>query len=97
MLRPLPLLALLAAAPALAASEPPVAAPVVVPEGPAYRHETAADGTILIVVAPEDLLECRITLAFVLMPLTLDEQGNPLPVAAGGAARPPAECVSAEG
>lgn len=92
---------LVAAAPALAAAaigdlpaERPAPAAAVEP-APGWRHDTAADGTIEILVPADRLLECQITLAMVLNPIPVDAEGRPMPVVETPDARPvnpPAVC-----
>lgn len=69
------------------------AAPQVPVTGPDYRHVEAADGTILIVVAREDLLACAVTIAMVLNPTVATAEDAPL-LASAGSEKAPARCVT---
>jgi len=63
-----------------------------------YPEEPMPEGRVEILVPPEDLERCRATLAMVLTPVMVDENGNAmLALPAGDAEHPDAACVAADG
>lgn len=62
-----------------------------------YPEEDIPEGRIEIVVPPADLARCRATLAMVLTPVMVDENGMPmLALPASGGDHPDVACVAAQ-
>lgn len=75
-----------------------LASPAFAEPGQDYRTEEAPDGTVRIVVSLKDLPLCQLTLAMVLTPAVVDEQGNVVGFeAVSEQGLPPAVCVTDEG